>query len=80
MDKFRVTLTKGRWQDPWPKYFDNFYRHCQEVREANQWHIDTVINHELRPLGGRLIITKTQGWYLRWNEEASHTMFVLKWA
>ena len=79
-DKYRVTLTKGRWQDPWPNYFDNFYRHCQAVREANHWHIDTVINHELRPLGGRLIITKTQGWYLRWNSEASHTAFVLKWA
>lgn len=39
----------------------------------------TVINHQLKPMGGRLITTSTQGWYLRWDEEKSHTAFVLKW-
>ena len=78
-DKFCVPITKGVWQNPWPKYFDNFYYHCDQIAAANNWVIDTVVNTELRPLGGRLIKTRTQGWYLRWDSESSHTAFVLKW-
>lgn len=81
-DKFRVEVTKGMWQAPWPDYFDRFYRHCQE--RCNQMGLqgvllDTVINHELKP-HGRLIKTKTQGWYLRWDAEKYHTAFVLRWS
>jgi hypothetical protein len=79
-DKFRVTVTKGLWKNPWPDYFDNFYRYCQNKAKQNRWNIETTVNHELRPLGGRLIVTKTQGWYLRWDRESSHTVFVLKWS
>lgn len=79
-DKFRVTVTKGRWQDPWPDYFDRFYQHCYSIAEHNQWNIQTAVNHELKKLGGRLIVTKTQGWYLRWDTAAAHTAFVLRWA
>jgi hypothetical protein len=78
-DKFRVDLGT-MWGKPWPAYFDKFYAHCQEISFNNDWHIDTVANNELRPSGGKLIKTKTQGWYLRWNNEASHTAFVLKWS
>jgi len=80
IDKFRVTLTKGMWKDPWPKYFDNFYTYCQYQAREKHWNIQTVVNHELKPLGGRLIVTKTQGWYLRWDREENHTLFVLKWS
>lgn len=79
-DRFRVKLPGLSWQQPWPKYFDNFWKHCDDVARKNQWFSITVANTELKPLGGRLIQTKTQGWYLRWDSEASHTAFVLKWA
>jgi hypothetical protein len=77
-DKFRVKVTNGPFQDPWPKYFDNFWIHCREISEANGWSPSTVANYQLKPYG-RLIQTKTQGWYLRWNEEKYHTLFVLRW-
>jgi hypothetical protein len=48
--------------------------------EKNNWQPITVANYELKPLGGKLIQTSTQGWYLRWDEEASHTAFVLRWS
>jgi len=79
-DKFRVTVTKGLWQDTWPKYFDNFWNHCLGIGHEKAWQTITVANTELRPLGGKLIITKTQGWYLRWDKEENHTFFVLKWS
>jgi len=79
-NKFRITLSHGRWKDPWPDYFDNFYRYCRDRADENNWNLESVINHKLKPLGGRLIITSTQGWYLRWNDEKSHTLFVLKWS
>jgi hypothetical protein len=79
-NKFRVTLSRGRWKDPWPDYFDNFYCYCQNVANDNNWNLESVVNRKLKPLGGRLIITSTQGWYLRWNDEKAHTLFVLKWS
>ena len=79
-DKFRVHITKGLWKDPWPKYFQNFWDHCMEKGTSNNYLTITVANWELKPLGGRLIQTKTQGWYLRWDKESSHTAFVLKWS
>jgi hypothetical protein len=78
-DKFCVDVG-GLWDKPWPVYFDKFYLHCQQVAVKNGWMIDTVANTELKPLGGRLIKTSTQGWYLRWDNEASHTAFVLRWS
>lgn len=79
-DKFCVTITKGMWQDNWPDYFDKFYHHCQRIAIKNGWMHIAVMNNELRPMGGRLIQTKTQGWYLRWDTEAAHTLFVLRWS
>ena len=78
-DKFCVTVTKGMWQDPWPEYFDNFYKHCSKLSGESGWVLDTVLNYQLRP-HGRLIKTKTQGWYLRWDDEKYHNMFVLRWS
>jgi len=78
-DKFRVPILKSYWNDDSPKWFDNFLEHCQEIARQNGWSPATVMNYQLRPLGGKLIITKTQGWYLRWDKESSHTAFVLKW-
>jgi hypothetical protein len=78
-DKFRVTVTKGLWQDKWPDYFDNFIKHCEAKSNETGWLSETVITHELKP-HGRLIKTKTQGWYLRWDDEKYHNMFVLRWS
>ena len=61
-------------------YFDRFYDYCVEVADKNGWAPITVANYQLRPLGGRLIQTRTQGWYLRWDTEAAHTMFLLRWS
>lgn len=78
-DKFCVTVSQGLWKDPWPKYFDNFINYCNAKAAENNWLAETVINYELKP-HGRLIKTKTQGWYLRWDDEKYHTAFVLRWA
>jgi hypothetical protein len=78
-DKFRVDLGT-LWKFPWPKYFENFYNHCNKIAKENNWEPITVANYQLKPLGGRLVQTKTQGWYLRWDDEQSHTAFVLKWS
>jgi hypothetical protein len=78
-EKFLVEVGRP-WKEPWAEYFQNFYLHCQEIAIKNNWVVDTVANTELKPLGGRLIKTKTQGWYLRWDDEKSHTFFVLKWS
>ena len=77
-DKFCVTVTTGMW-DFLPDYFENFYNECQRQALLNDWTVDAVANYELKPLGGRLIKTKTQGWYLSWDDEKYHTYFVLKW-
>ena len=77
-DKFRVNVG-SLWKEPWPEYFEKFWVYCHRIAEANNWSTVTVANYELRPMGGRLIQTKTQGWYLRWDAESSHTAFVLKW-
>lgn len=79
-DKYRVAITKGYFGDPWPPYFDKFFTHCKEIADTNGWMPITVMNRHLRPLKGKLIMTKTQGWYLRWDEEKYHTLFVLKWS
>lgn len=79
-DKFRVLITKGIFRDPWPNYFDRFWRDCREKAKEGGWDPLQVANYELRPLGGKLITTSTQGWYLRWDKEESHTFFILKWS
>ena len=79
-DKFRVDVTAGIFDAEFSHYFDNFWNACMRAAEKNNWQPITVANYELKPLGGKLIQTSTQGWYLRWDEEASHTAFVLKWA
>lgn len=77
-DKFRVQLPKT-WMADGNTYFEKFWTHCNDTALANDWSPMTVANYELRPLGGRLITTRTQGWYLRWDREACHTAFLLKW-
>lgn len=62
-----------------PQYFINFWNHCKEISLRHGWNVDTVVNCKLKPLGGRFIFTKTQGSYLRWDTEAAHTAFVLRW-
>lgn len=84
-EKFLVDIKQNRWSEYLTKdrhydYFDNFWDHCQKVAAKNKWLTITVANYELKSLGGKLIQTKTQGWYLRWDNEVSHTMFVLKWS
>lgn len=79
-NKFRVEITRGPFQDSWPDYFDNFWNSCAITAGQNNWAPITVANYYLKPQGGRLIQTKTQGWYLRWDSEISHTAFVLKWS
>ena len=79
-DKFRVPVTNGPFAYPWPAYFEKFWDECKRVAHLNDWTPITVANYELRPLGGRLIQTSTQGWYLRWDKESAHTAFVLKWS
>jgi hypothetical protein len=77
----RFIVPVGRlWAHPWPKYFDNFWNTCSVTARLNGWAPITVANYELKPLGGKLIQTQTQGWYLRWDKEESHTFFVLRWS
>jgi len=78
-DKFCVTVTTGRFGAEWPSYFTNFVSHCNKIADKNGWPVVSVINHQLKPWKGKLIQTSTQGMYLRWNKESSHTMFVLRW-
>jgi hypothetical protein len=78
-EKFIVNVG-SLWGNRWPKYFDNFWTDCRNTAQENGWAPITVANYELKPLGGKLIQTKTQGWYLRWDDEEAHTMFVLKWS
>jgi hypothetical protein len=87
-DKFRVDLGHVGLGIPdaddkratWPSYFLNFYTHCSMIANEHNWQTGTVMNHELKPLGGKVISTKTQGWYLRWDNPASHSVFVLRWS
>ncbi len=78
-DKFRVDIP-GLWSQPWPTYFDNFWMACRDKAAEHNWETITVANYELKPLGGKLIRTSTQGWYLRWDKEENHTFFVLRWS
>ena len=78
-DKFRVSVGHP-WDGFDPGYFKKFWIHCIDIAKANGWAPITVANHQLRPLQGKLITTRTQGWYLRWDEEKYHTMFVLRWS
>ena len=88
MDKFRVNvyqnwgsyMLRDRVYRVSPSYFDNFWSHCQKIAEENNWLPVTVANYQLKPLGGKLIQTRTQGWYLRWDTEAAYTAFVLRWS
>lgn len=77
-DKFRVELP-GLWAEPWPTYFDKFWTACRNKAAEHDWETITVANYELKPYG-KLIQTKTQGWYLRWDDEKYHTAFILKWS
>jgi hypothetical protein len=83
-DKYRVDLGYHTWEKPWPDYFHNFWKDCNEYARGGQgtnWSSAIVVaNHRLRKVGGKLIQTNTQGWYLRWDDEKQHTMFVLKWS
>ena len=79
-EKFIVPIPELWGPVNWPAYFDNFHRHCAKIAQDYDWLPITAINRELKPLGGKLIQTKTQGWYLRWDDELSHTMFVMKWS
>jgi hypothetical protein len=60
-------------------WFAKFYNHCAGIAEQNGWHTDAVVNRELKPYG-RLIKTKTQGWYIRFDDEKYHLLFVIKWS
>lgn len=77
-ERFIVTIPTP-FHGPWPNWFSNFYCYCELTAEQNNWLVDTVANYQLKP-HGRLIKTKTQGWYLRWNDEKYHTMFILRWS
>lgn len=81
-DKYIVQLrvNNGPGGAHTPESFDNLYWHCFDVAKQNGWVHDTVMNYELRSLGGRLIRTKTQGWYLRFDDAAGYTAFTLKWS
>jgi hypothetical protein len=76
---YRIKVTQGSWKDPCPCYFDNFYKDCFKKSKERNWNIDIVVEHELRP-HGLLVKTETQGWYLRWDDEKYHNMFLLKWS
>lgn len=78
-DFFIVDIGYGRWDHPWPDYFMNFYQHCKAIADGNDWQVPTVMNTQLKP-HGRFIMTKTQGWYLRWENAQHHTAFVLRWS
>ena len=47
-DKFRVTVTKGLWQDQWPAYFDKFYHYCNNIVTIVIAH-NTIITN-IRPI------------------------------
>ena len=79
MKKFRVPIPKS-WKEPWPQYLNNFVDYCNNRARYTGVIVEVIINQELKPLGGKLIKTKTQGWYLRWDKESSHTFFILKWS
>ena len=79
-DKFRVTVTKGLWQDQWPAYFDKFYHYCNNIAtEDTGYSLEQIMNYNLKP-HGKIIMTSTQGWYLRWDDEKYHTHFVMSWS
>lgn len=68
--------------DPYNDYpwWENFLNYCATIASENSWLGETVINHQLRPYGARLIKPKTYHPYLRFDHEADFTMFVLRWA
>jgi hypothetical protein len=78
-DKFMVEITNpgAGW---YSTYFQKFWWHCDTKARANGQKTVTVANHELQPLGGKLFQTQAGGWYLGWDNEASHTAFILKWS
>ena len=63
----------------WPDWWENFLHHCNDIAEANDWKVVTVINYQLKP-HGKFIKTSTQGAYLRWDHPKYHTEFVLRWS
>jgi hypothetical protein len=79
MEKFRVPIPT-LWKEPWPQYWTNFVDHCNNRARYTGVIVEVIINQELKLLGGKLIKTSTQGWYLRWDKESSHTFFILKWS
>jgi cyclophilin family peptidyl-prolyl cis-trans isomerase len=78
MDKFRVPIP-SLWKETWPQYWANFVDYCNNRARYTGVVVEKIINQELKPLGGKLIKTSTQGWYLRWDKEENHTFFVLRW-
>lgn len=78
-DKFSVKINTVNGGMYTPQAFEHFFWHCHKIATKNKWIVDTVINYELRPMGGRLVKTKHYGWYLRWDKESDYTAFLLKW-
>lgn len=74
-------LEMGGYEDAWPHWFRNFHTHCSNLGfDYGQVPI-SVMNRELKPLGGRLVQFDTQdGWMLRWSDPGNYLMFVLKWS
>ena len=73
-EKFIYTLPNDM-----PYWWINFHQHCKDIARTNGWLVETVVNYQLKPYGGRKISTRTRGSYLRFNSEADFTMFLLKW-
>ena len=67
--------------EEWPRWFDNFHRHCASIAQDYGQVPKGVMNEELGQVGGRLIQFDTQdGWMLRWQSEQDYLMFVLRWS
>ena len=72
------------WVDinPWPNTQDWFKRLHQasvDIADQNGWHVNTVIDHQVRPYGGKFKDRNTHD-SIRFDSEPGYTMFLLKWA
>jgi hypothetical protein len=79
-EKFIVELPAFSSYQGWPKYFQNFVDHCNYIARHSGQLAETVLNHELKPLGGQLIKTSTMRWHMCWDHPKHHTLFVLRWS
>lgn len=62
----------------WQPFFKRFYWHCSSIARKNGWNVFAVINEQLKPYGR--LVTKRNGWYLRWDNEDHHAAFILWWS